>query len=133
MRDPLAFYCFVHAASLHRSYLHSDRGGPEALLLRLSYRTKAIRLLQESLRKGDPLTDDLIVSVASLAAHCPTTSGEFTRVQQISKSPLATAQSLDFHGSVSLSEAHSKALQRLMAQRGGVTTVRMTGLPAAIA
>lgn len=129
----LAFYCFISAASLHRTYLRNDGGGAQALLLRLSYRTQAVRLLQEALNRGGPLTDDLLVSVASLAAHCPTTTGEFTRGQTISKSPLATAQSLDFHGSVSLGTEHSKALQRLITQRGGIGTVRMTGLAQAIA
>jgi hypothetical protein len=133
MRSPLAFYCFISAASLHRTYLRKDGGGTEALMLRLAYRAQATRLLQEALTKGDPLTDDLIVSVASLASHCPTTISEFNRSQVISKSPLATAQSLDFHGSVAIGVEHSKALERLMAQRGGVDTVQMTGLPQAIA
>jgi hypothetical protein len=128
MRSPMAFYCFISAASLHHRYLRKGGDGKEALLLRLSYRTQALQLIQQDLGKGGHPTDDLLMSILVLAAHSPTLIDEFPEVKEISKSPLATAQSLDLHGSISYGASHLEAVKRLLRQRGGINTVRMTGL-----
>ena len=115
--------CFVYDAGLHHFYLRRDHGKIDtAALLRLSYQTETIKLVNEQLQRPERRPSDaLLVSVLILAIHGA--NDEATHEHSHPQSPLATAQNLDFYGSMKLVAAHMQALQVLVKWRRGLDAI----------
>lgn len=124
----MSFYAFVFAAGLHHSYAHQiNDTTSSAALLRLSYQTQAIRLINEQLQhlRGPP-SDALLVSILILGAHGANLDAVCD--QPHPQSPLATAQLLDFYGSMKFEAQHMHALRVLVKLKGGLEAIRMDAL-----
>lgn len=141
MANPVAFYSCVFAAGLHHAYKHGwDNTPPKAYDLLFSYKTKAISLVNEALQNLDvDISDALLFSILILAAHGPReTSLEHDEspsppTQHIPSSPLATAQNIDFYGSLTFDHLHMNALRLLVVRRGGLQKIQLYSLAETIA
>lgn len=149
LEHPVAFYALAHAASQHLEWLYrGERTFPCAELLRLSYETEAIRLINEELRQleSKPVPDYVLISILSLGAH----GKEMMRhpiEQQVSPdaaksrpgplldkscNPLCEAQMLNFYGSITQEAAHMSALRMLIAHNHGVSSIKLPALRGAV-
>jgi hypothetical protein len=136
MSNPIAFYSFVFAAGLHHAYAYDwDKISNRSYDLLLSYKTKAIGLVNKALQNIDTeISDALLVSILILAAHGPRVS---TAAEDSSPphppSPLAGLQNLYFYGSLRFDGLHMAALRHLIARRGGMQTIEMYSLAETVA
>jgi hypothetical protein len=135
MAAPVAFYAFVFAAGLHHAYLHGWRTIPRsAFMLLVSYKTKAMGLIIEELRRlEDSPSDALLVSILILAAHGPIIGGAYSNAFVHPISPLAKTQNLDFYGNLDFSGAHMDALRLLVSRKGGLGRIQLYGLAETVA
>jgi hypothetical protein len=135
MANPVAFYAFVFAAGLHHAYRHGwDNVSNRAYDLLFSYKTKAIGLINEALRKIDiEISDALLVSILILAAHGPRTNTEEPRPEPHPPSPLAGTQNIDFYAGLGTDPLHMDALRVLVARKGGLRSIELYSLAETIA
>jgi hypothetical protein len=128
----MAFYALIFGASDHRVYLRGPHSTADsAALLRLSYKTQAIKLINELINKrlhkcGRDSVDALLISVSVLAVY----GGERDTAMKHAhpQSPLAKAQNLDFYGKKRFVPAHMQALYLLVRHTGGLESIKMYGL-----
>ena len=143
LSSPVAFYALSFAASQHLNYLNLgiDKTA-NADLLRLSYKTEAVKLINRALTNldGAPVPDSLLIAILSLGAHGHKPvphSGAATSDTELKyrgpKSPLASAQMLDFYGHIDQETAHMSALRTLLAHNKGVGGIKLAGLAGALA
>jgi hypothetical protein len=137
MNAPVAFYSFIFAAGLHHAYLRGWKGIPNsAYTLLLSYKTQAIKLINEALRRvDDEPSDSLLVSILILAAHGPRSrSLDEDGCEPVHPpSLLAKAQNLDFYASLDFDRLHMDALRVLVSRRGGLAKIGLYSLAETIA
>ena len=143
LSSPVAFYALSFAASQHLNYLHHGKDEiPSADLLRLSYKTEAVKLINRALSSlnGARIPDSLLIAILSLGAHGhkPVPHNDAVSSQHElkfrgPKSPLASAQMLDFYGHIDQETAHMSALRTLLAHNKGVQGVQLAGLAGALA
>ena len=130
--SPLLFYAFVYATSYHYDFVHDNQGtsSPTALL-RLSYKTQVIKLVNEMLSDfSRGISDELIASILVLAFQGPRVkSSESSRFQ----SPMAAAQWINHHGSQIFEPEHAIALIQLVRLKGGLKEIRMQGIAETVA
>lgn len=73
LQHPVSFYALLYASSKHLAFLYNgnEEHFSHASLLRLSYKTEAVKLINESLRtlNGQPIPDHLLIAILSLGAH----------------------------------------------------------------
>jgi hypothetical protein len=95
-------------------------------LMRLSYKTKTIALVQEMLKNLDKkVPDELLAAVLILSFQGPPGhAGEQSRFQ----SPLAPVHCLDLLGSLAFQPEHAKGLVALVQLKGGLHNIQMRGL-----
>ena len=125
--SPVAFYSFVFAISNHYDYVHRIREATSSTtLIRLSYKTETIKLVNQilsNLDKGVP--DELLAAVLVLASQGPRVNAwKISRFQ----SPLATAQCLDHQGNLSFEPEHARGMIALVQLKGGLHNIKMRGL-----
>lgn len=134
-RTPAAYYTVIFAGATHNAFAHvGTEVEHQNKLLRISYKIQAIKELKNAIYKlTGPASDDLLLSVITLAAHgsgdqlCPPP-------KQIKHSnPLATAQDFDYYGSLAWETAHLEGIRLLVEARGGLQTVEAPGIASAIA
>jgi hypothetical protein len=128
MHSPMVFYALMYGAGDHQVY---HRNGPStaksAALLRLSYKTQAIKLVNEQLQQcGRDSTDALLLSISVLAVYGSERNAKTEHVHP--QSPLATAQNLDFYGRKRFVPAHMQALYLVTQQTGGLESIKLYGL-----
>lgn len=135
MDAPLAFYSFVFAAGLHHAYLRGWKGIPSsAFTLLLSYKTQAIKLINEALQRvDDEIPDHLLVSILILAAHGPRSRSLDDAEPVHPPSPLANAQHLQFYAALDFDRVHMDALRVLISRRGGLSEIKLYSLAETIA
>ncbi|KIW62570.1 hypothetical protein PV04_10732 [Phialophora macrospora] len=136
MANPVAFYAFIFAAGLHHAYEHGwDKIPTWNYDLLLSYKTKAISLINAALQKVDvDISDALLVSILILAAHGPRVPSPGTvSPPQHPPSPLVGVQNINFYGSMRFDALHMDALRILIARRGGLQTLELYSLAETIA
>ena len=94
--------------------------------MRLSYKTKTIRLVNEMLNNLDKeVPDVLLAAVLVLASQGPRLdAGERSRFQ----SPLATAQCLDHQGNLTFEPEHAGGMVALVRLKGGLHNIKMLGI-----
>jgi len=128
--SPLAFYSFVFAISNHYDYVHREATSSTALM-RLSYKTETIKLVNQMLSNLDKdVPDELLAAVLVLASQGPRiNAGKVSRFQ----SPLATAQCLDHQGNLSFEPEHVRGMITLVQLKGGLHNIKMRGLADIIA
>jgi hypothetical protein len=131
----VAFYSFIFAAGLHHAHLHGWRGiSRSALILLMSYKTKAISLVNEEPRRlQDIPSDALIVSILILAAHGPKIGQAYSNELIHPLSPLSKTQNLDFYGNLDFVDTHMEALRILVSRKGGLDGIELYGLAETIA
>jgi hypothetical protein len=128
----MAFYALIFGASDHRVYLRGPHSTAEsAALLRLSYKTQAIKLITDLVNKrlhkcGRDSIDALLISISVFAVY----GGERDAAMEHAhpQSPLAKAQNLEFYGKKRFVPAHMQALYLLVRQTGGLESIKMYGL-----
>jgi hypothetical protein len=133
----MAFYALIFSASNHHASLRGpDSTADSAALLRLSYKTQAIKLITDLVNKrlhkcGRDSIDALLISIAVFAVY----GGERDAAMEHAhpQSPLAKAQSLEFYGKKRFVPAHMQALYLLVRQTGGLESIKMYGLAHALA
>jgi hypothetical protein len=123
--SPVAFYSFVFAISNHYDYVHREATS-STTLMRLSYKTETIKLVNQMLSNLDKeVPDELLAAVLVLASQGPRiNAGKVSRFQ----SPLATAQCLDHQGNLSFEPEHAKGMVTLVQLKGGLHNIKMRGL-----
>jgi hypothetical protein len=128
----MAFYALMFGASDQRAYLRGPHSTADsAALLRLSYKTQAMKLINELINKrlhkcGRDSIDALLISVSALAVHG---SERDTGMEQAHpQSPLAKVQNLNFYGKRRFVPVHMQALYLLVRQTGGLESIKMYGL-----
>jgi hypothetical protein len=128
--SPLAFYSFVFAISNHYDYVHREATSSTALM-RLSYKTESIKLVNQMLSNLDKeVPDELLAAVLVLASQGPRiNAGKVSRFQ----SPLATAQCLDHQGNLSFEPEHVRGMITLVQLKGGLHNIKMRGIADIIA
>jgi hypothetical protein len=134
MDNPVAFYALAYASSQHLNFLQCGiDSSPLAATVRLSYKTKAISLINQELSKidGGPIPDPLLIAILSLGAHG---NKPITRVDDKSEdqSPLALAQMLNFYGHVDQEVAHMSALRAFLKQDNSINNIKLPGLLGAL-
>ncbi|ETN42637.1 uncharacterized protein HMPREF1541_01794 [Cyphellophora europaea CBS 101466] len=148
LNHPVAFYALVYGSSQHLKFLHNGREVvPRAALLRLSYKTEAVKLINQALRDlhGRPIPDPVLIAILSLGAHGNESnhsaaddeaSGNSTSSPQTRTTappnPLATAQLLNFYGALTQETAHMSALRTLLQHNNGTESITLPGLASAI-
>ena len=148
LEHPVTFYSLAYASSQHLDWLHDGRETfARSELLRLSYKTEAIRLINQHLRElnGGAIPDYLLISILSMGAHgkgskkpppTPPPSPNTTTVSvpslNTTLNPLCKAQMLHFYGSISHEQAHMSALRTLIAHNDGVEGMTMPALRGAV-
>ncbi|KAL2044530.1 hypothetical protein ABVK25_012410 [Lepraria finkii] len=112
-----------------------------APLVRLSYKTEAVKLINQQLDilKGKPTPDHLLIAILSLGAHGhkPIQNSETKQSAYMDrvrgpKSPLASAQMIDFYGHIDQETAHMSALRTLLAHNKGTSNIELPGLAGAL-
>jgi hypothetical protein len=142
LENPVAFYALAFAASQHHNYLLKGNdphtGGH---LIRLSYKTSAIKLINEQINflDGRPIPDHLLIAILSMGAHGhkPLESSDAKQSAYMDKvrgpkSPLASAQMIDFYGHMDQETAHMSALRTLLAHNKGIAGIKLPGLAGAL-
>jgi hypothetical protein len=130
--SPLAFYAFLYAISNHYDFVRGAYESSSATtLMRLSYKTQTIKLVNEMLSNLDKdVPDDLLAAVLVLASQGP-------RVGAVEKSPfespLATAQCLDHQGNLAFEPEHARGLVALVRLKGGLQNMKMLGMDEIVA
>lgn len=142
LENPVAFYALSFAASQHHNYLlKGNDPNSAAPLVRLSYKTEAVKLINKELDalKGKPIPDALLIAILSLGAHGhkPIENSEAKQSAYMDKvrgpkSPLASAQMIDFYGHIDQETAHMSALRTLLAHNKGVSKIELPGLAGAL-
>ena len=125
--SPVAFYSFLYAISTHYDYVHRVReAASSTALMRLSYKTETIKLVNQMLSNLDKeVPDELLAAVLVLASQGPRIdAGEVSRFQ----SPLATAQCLDHQGNLAFEPEHVRGMMALVQLKGGLHNIKMLGL-----
>jgi hypothetical protein len=135
MAAPVAFYAFILAAGLDHAYLHGWGSIPKsAFMLLMSYKTKAMGLINKELRRlEDSPSDALLVTILILAAHGPIIGGAYLNELIHPLSPLAKTQNLDFYGNLDFTGAHMDALRLLVSRKGGLGRIQLYGLAETVA
>jgi hypothetical protein len=125
--SPVAFYSFLYAISNHYDYVHRIReAASSTALMRLSYKTETIKLVNQMLNNLDmEVPDELLAAVLVLASQGPRVdAGEVSRFQ----SPLATVQCLDHQGNLAFEPEHARGMVALVQLKGGLHNIKMRGL-----
>jgi hypothetical protein len=128
----MAFYALIFGASDHRAYLRGPHSTADsAALLRLSYKTQTIKLVNELVNKrlhkcGRDSIDALLISISVLAVYGGERDAGMEHIHP--QSPLAKAQNLEFYGKKKFVPAHMQALYLLVRQTGGLESIKMYGL-----
>jgi hypothetical protein len=133
----MAFYALIFGASHHRVLLREPHSTADsAALLRLSYKTQAIKLINELINKhlrkcGRDSIDALLISICVLAVFGSERGAAMEHAHP--QSPLAKVQNLDFYGKTRFVPMHMQALYLLVRQTGGLESIEMYGLADALA
>jgi len=125
--SPVTFYSFLYAISTHYDYVHHiHEAASSTALMRLSYKTETIKLVNQMMNHLDKeVPDELLAAVLVLASQGPRIdAGEVSRFQ----SPLATAQCLDHQGNLAFEPAHTRGMVALVQLKGGLHNIKMLGL-----
>ncbi|KIW09787.1 hypothetical protein PV08_11887 [Exophiala spinifera] len=134
MRSPAVFYTIVFAGATHNAFAHTGMQiTRENQVLRLTYKTHAIRALnQEISRTQKSVSDELLLCMVTLGFHG---SGEtlMPRAQAANDSPLLVAQNFHFYGHMDWETAHLNAVKTMIKQRGGFHTIEQEFLSNVIA
>jgi hypothetical protein len=135
MANPVSFYSFVFAAALHHAYEHDWVIPTSASKLILSYKTKAISLVNDAIQTIDvEISEALLVSILILAAHGPRAiTGESETSTAEAVSPLAKTQNIEFYSRLGFDSMHINALRVLVKRRGGLSSIQTYGLGETIA
>ena len=123
----VTFYSFLYAISTHYDYVHHiHEAASSTALMRLSYKTETIKLVNQMMNNLDKeVPDELLAAVLVLASQGPRIdAGEVSRFQ----SPLATAQCLDHQGNLAFEPAHVRGMVALVQLKGGLPNIKMRGL-----
>jgi hypothetical protein len=151
MEHPVAFYALAYASSQHLDWLREVGTFAGSDLLRLSYKTEAVRLINKELRElnGQSIPDYIVISILSLGAHgkelsassprSSTSSPDSSRLEVSSfprlnygLNPMCKAQMIHFYGSMSQEAAHMSALRTLIAHNNGIEGIKMPALRGAV-
>jgi hypothetical protein len=125
--SPVTFYSFLHAISNHYDYVHRiHEAGSSTALMRLSYKTETIKLVNQMLSNLDKeVPDELLAAVLVLASQGPRADvGEVSRFH----SPLSTVQCLDHQGNLAFEPEHARGMVALVQLKGGLHNIKMRGL-----
>jgi hypothetical protein len=135
MGTPVSFYSFVFAAALHHAYEHDWIIPTSASRLILSYKTKAISLVNDAMQTIDvEISEALLVSILILAAHGPRAVTEESGTSTArAVSPLANTQNMEFYSGLRFDSMHMDALRVLVKRRGGLASIQTYGLGETIA
>jgi hypothetical protein len=163
LANPVAFYALAYASGQHMAHVRNTRNdrSPFNLLL-LSYKTQAVRLINEALTKldGNPIPDAVLIAILSLGAHgngrkrtplkaAPPNGLNFDTLSSpddpipamclgsipnldLSLNPLSRAQMLHFYGGIDQEAAHMSAIRTLMKHNKGTASIELPGLKGAI-
>ena len=130
--SPVVFYAFLHAISNHYDFVRGTQDASNSTaLMRLSYKTQTIKLVNEMLSNLDKeVPDELLAAVLVLASQGPCVgAGEVSRF----KSPLASAQCLDHQGNLAFEPEHARGMVALVHLKGGLHNIKMRGIAEIIA
>ena len=130
--SPTLFYSAIVAAHQHYSFLHKSPAASKSTdLMLLSYKTRAIKHVNEQLNSVDKeIPDELLAAVELLAWNGPHLGvGPPPKVQ----SPLSTAQWLCFKGTMAPQLEHVNALVLLVGMKGGLDKVTTLGISEVLA
>jgi hypothetical protein len=130
--SPVSFYAFLYAISNHYDFVRgTHESSSSTALMRLSYKTQTIKLVNEMLSNLDKeVPDDLLSAVLVLASQGPRV-GAFEKSPF--ESPLATAQCLNHQGNLAFEPAHARGMVALVRLKGGLQNVKMLGIAEIIA
>lgn len=129
-QNQYAFHAIVAAAVvlLQRSTKSPKVRLACSALIRL-HRTKAIRLINDEIDRlhGRIPSDDLVVSIVAIASE-PPVHEQIPSPEQLSKSPLATAQNLHYYSTQSVDPEYTKAFVRIIELKGGLAGIQSPAL-----
>jgi hypothetical protein len=130
--SPVCFYAFLYAISNHYDFVHpTHETSTSTSLMRLSYKTQTIKLVNDMLGNLDKeVPDELLASVLVLASQGPRVGAWEKSPFQ---SPLATAQCLDHQGNMAFEPEHAKGMVALVRLKGGLKNIKMLGIAEVIA
>jgi hypothetical protein len=125
--SPVCFYGFLYAISNHYDYVNpTHEASSSTALMRLSYKTQTIKLVNAMLGNLDKeVPDELLAAVLVLASQGPRV-GAWERSPF--PSPLAKAQCLDHQGNMAFEPEHAKGLVALVRLKGGLKNIKMLGI-----
>ncbi|KAE9374172.1 hypothetical protein N431DRAFT_283576, partial [Stipitochalara longipes BDJ] len=128
--NPFLLNIFLWAICIKRNIIHgsnTDKNSAQAL----EYKVNGIRQLNEVISYGrEALTDEVILGIAGLATHEIVNFTE-ERMKPFN-SPLQKAGLLHTYGGLQMVPEHREALLRLIVLRGGIESLRLTGLTQAL-
>lgn len=133
MSSATSLYAIVFAGA---TYFALRKPGSEVtqenLMLRLNYKTRALRNMSEEIEElGPQVPSETLYTMLGLAAF-----GSAEKLQppsyQDHKSPLAVAHDLDFYCRLPCEWAHLRALFHLLKQCGGLAAVNRPGFAVAL-
>ena len=133
LNSPLCFYTLVFSGSSHNAFYQYE--GPPTnsdALFRLTYKTKAIKMLREEIERSDGhVSDEILLCMILLASQA--NSEKRAQPEHTSNYPLSTEQDAQHPLTNEWEWSHMMALRRLITQRGGLHTIKIYGLAFAIA
>jgi hypothetical protein len=163
LENPVAFYALTYASGQHLAHMqnnHNRRSYTNLLLL--SYKTQAVRLINDALTNlnGQPIPDAVLIAILSLGAHGnghkrtlsgvsastipgfnkpwpPNNTISAMRIDSIpslklSLNPLSRAQMLHFYGGIDQETAHMSAVRTLIKHNKGIADIELPGLKGAV-
>lgn len=135
MANPALFTAFLYGAAGHmqtRKRLESTQLVPqtrEEKLEQIICETETIKQLNKMMQDpSQACSDDVILAVLCMAFNRIDYSG-WNVLDTSPKAPLRNLQWLDVYGGLSLNDHHVKGLLALIQTKGGLTKMKLPGLP----
>lgn len=136
MSDSLAWYSVMMSAITHHAYMLGRSELPHReRLLRMSYRTKTISLIQEDMKahSGIPSESGLL-GIATLIVHGGTASDRpFVHDKVQERKAFGTANDMHYYSSMELDHTHWLMLARFVRNRGGAAAVKLKAMAMVLA
>lgn len=136
MSDSLAWYSIMMATITHLSFVSGHATVPHREnLLRISYRTKTISLIQTDMatHAGVPSETGLL-GIATLIVHGGTASDRPFRHSTVqTRKAFGTANDMHYYSSLDLDATHWHMLARCVQARGGVGAIKLKAMAMVLA
>ena len=129
MANPLVWYSALMSSMTHHAFMRGEKVMPrDREMLRLSYRTKALGLLQEDIQNnGGMPSEQGMLAISTLIVHGGDwqDAEKFTYDEYNARKPFGNANDMNYYSSIYLDTSHWPSLVRFVRQSGGAANVKL--------